>query len=195
MRLKIGSRPARRFGAASLADLRAIPWVFGWSQNRHLITGWFGAGSALESFLEVRGVAGEALLKTMFESVPLFRLIVDEMEKTLLLVDLDIAWSYAELVPDAGVRDDIFTLVQGEYERTCANLLRITGEARLGTRFPNFLDRMARRLPVLDQAGREQVRLIRRTREAKEVGGVRKDDLVPLLLSINCIAAGLGWTG
>ena len=84
VRLKIGSRPARRFGAGSLDDLRAIPWVFGWSQNRHLITGWFGAGSALESFLAVRGAAGEALLKTMFADFPLFRLIVDEMEKTLL---------------------------------------------------------------------------------------------------------------
>jgi len=195
VRLKIGSRPARRFGAASLGDLRAIPWVFGWSQNRHLITGWFGAGSALESFLEVRGAAGEELLKTMFETVPMFRLIIDEMEKTLLLVDLDIAWGYAELVPDAGLREEIFALVQSEYERTCANLLRVTGEARLGTRFPNFRDRMARRLPVLDQVGREQIRLIRRTREAKGAGGVRKDDLVPLLLSINCVAAGLGWTG
>ena len=175
--------------------MRAIPWVFGWSQNRHLITGWFGAGSALESFLEVRGEAGEALLKTMFETFPLFRLIVDEMEKTLLLVDLDVAWGYAELVPDAGLRDEIFALVQSEYERSCANLLRITGEERLGTRFPNFIDRIARRLPVLDQVGREQVRLIRRTREAKGAGGVRKGDLVPLLLSINCVAAGLGWTG
>jgi phosphoenolpyruvate carboxylase len=195
VRLKIGSRPARRFGAASLSDLRAIPWVFGWSQNRHLITGWFGAGSALESFLEVRGEAGEALLKAMFETFPLFRLIIDEMEKTLLLVDLDVAWGYAELVPDAGLRDEIFALVQSEYERTSANLLRITGEQRLGTRFPNFRDRMARRLPVLDQVGREQVRLIRRTRESKGAGGVRKGDLVPLLLSINCVAAGLGWTG
>jgi phosphoenolpyruvate carboxylase len=138
VRLKIGSRPARRFGAASLADLRAIPWVFGWSQNRHMITGWFGAGSALESFLEVRGAAGETLLKDMFESFPMFRLIVDEMEKTLLLVDLDIAWGYAELVPEADLRDEIFALVQGEYERSCANLLRITGEERLSGSAPAF---------------------------------------------------------
>ncbi len=195
VRLKIGSRPARRFGAASLSDLRAIPWVFGWSQNRHLISGWFGAGSALESFLDVRGEAGEQLLKAMFADSPLFRLTIDEMEKTLLLVDLDIAWAYAELVADTGLRDEVFALVQAEYERTCAAVLRITGQPRLGRRFPNFRDRMARRLPVLAQVGREQVRLIRRTRAAKGAGGVRKDDLVPLLLSINCVAAGLGWTG
>ncbi len=195
VRLKIGSRPARRFGAASLADLRAIPWVFGWSQNRHLITGWFGAGTAIESFLEVRGADGEALLAAMFEDFPPFRLVVDEMEKTLLLVDLEIAWAYAELVPDEKVRDEIFGLVQSEHERSCASVLRVTGEERLGARFPNYLERMARRLPVLDEAGREQVRLIERFRAAKQNGPARKDDFVPLLLSINCVAAGLGWTG
>ena len=64
--LNIGSRPARRFGARSLADLRAIPWVFAWAQNRHIITGWYGVGSALKNFLEVRGEEGEAMLARMF---------------------------------------------------------------------------------------------------------------------------------
>ena len=98
-------------------------------------------------------------------------------------------------MPDTKVRDEIFTMIQSEYERTCANVLRITGEERLGVRFPNYLERMARRLPILDQAGREQVRLIERFRAAKKEGRARKDDFVPLLLSINCVAAGLGWTG
>ena len=65
--LNIGSRPARRFGARSLKDLRAIPWVFAWSQNRHVITGWYGVGSALQSFLEVRGDQGLRLLRRMFD--------------------------------------------------------------------------------------------------------------------------------
>ena len=94
--LNIGSRPARRFGARSLADLRAIPWVFAWAQNRHLITGWYGLGSALETFIAVRGEEGEALLKRMFKDSRLFRLIMDEVEKTLLIVDLDIARDYSE---------------------------------------------------------------------------------------------------
>src|SRR5439155_86641 len=64
--LNIGSRPARRAEARSLADLRAIPWVFAWSQNRHFIPGWYGVGSGLQTFLEVRGGRGEALLKRMF---------------------------------------------------------------------------------------------------------------------------------
>src|SRR5512141_1351324 len=79
--LNIGSRPARRFGAQSLADLRAIPWVFAWAQNRHIITGWYGVGSAIVSLLQVRGQHGEALLPHLFRDTRLFRLIVDEVEK------------------------------------------------------------------------------------------------------------------
>ena len=91
-RCSISARgPARRFGARSLADLRAIPWVFAWAQNRHIITGWYGVGSALQNFLEVRGEEGEAMLARMFRDSRLFRLIMDEVEKTLLIVDLDIA--------------------------------------------------------------------------------------------------------
>src|SRR5439155_1710991 len=81
--LNIGSRPARRAEARSLADLRAIAWVFAWSENRHFIPGWYGVGSGLQTFLEVRGSRGESLLKRMFNESRLFRLIVDEVEKTL----------------------------------------------------------------------------------------------------------------
>ena len=109
--LNIGSRPARRFGARSLSDLRAIPWVFAWAQNRHIITGWYGVGSALESFIEVRGKAGEAMLCRMFEDSRLFRLIMDEVEKTLLLVDLPIARDYSGLVAEAQTRQTIFSLI------------------------------------------------------------------------------------
>ncbi len=112
--LNIGSRPARRFGARSLKDLRAIPWVFAWAQNRHIITGWYGVGSAIKSFLEVRGDEGLKLLRRMFAASRLFRLIIDEVEKTLLLVDLDIARDYASLVAEAGVRDNILGLIEAE---------------------------------------------------------------------------------
>ena len=68
--------------------MRAIPWVFAWAQNRHIITGWYGVGSALKNFIEVRGEEGEAMLARMFKDSRLFRLIMDEVEKTLLIVDL-----------------------------------------------------------------------------------------------------------
>jgi phosphoenolpyruvate carboxylase len=96
--MKIGSRPARRFGAASLDDLRAIPWVFAWTQNRLLVPGWFGVGSSLEQIIKIRGELGTELLNSMFEKHPLFRLILDGAEKTLLLVDMYVAEKYCELV-------------------------------------------------------------------------------------------------
>ena len=78
--LNMGSRPARRFGARSLSDLRAIPWVFAWSQNRHFVPGWYGVGSGILTFLQVRGERGSNLLARMFRDSRLFRLIVDEVE-------------------------------------------------------------------------------------------------------------------
>jgi len=192
--LKLGSRPARRFGAKTLDDLRAIPWVFGWSQNRHLVPGWYGVGTALQRFMEIRGPAGEELLQRMFRSFPLFRLIIDEVEKTLPLVDLAIARRFASLVPDADVRDDIFAMIESEYGRTVERVLRITGEQVLLDRFPNHRGRLDSRLSMLNRASRQQVELLRRVRSRRPVSDAN-EDLVPLLLSINCVAAGLGWTG
>lgn len=189
--LKIGSRPARRFGAKTLNDLRAIPWVFAWTQNRHMVPGWYGIGTGLERFIAVRGGLGEQLLGRMFNESRLFRLIVDEAEKTLPQVDLAIAREYADLVPDRSVRDEIFSMIEDEYHRTVKMILQITGQG-LCERFPRFRRRLGRRLPTLNQIGYEQVKLIKRFRRAKKV---KQSDLVPLLLSINCVAEGLGWTG
>ncbi|MCI0400124.1 MAG: phosphoenolpyruvate carboxylase [Gammaproteobacteria bacterium] len=190
--LNIGSRPARRFGAKTLNDLRAIPWVFAWTQNRHMVPGWYGVGTGLERFLSVRGEAGERLLKRMFNESRLFRLIIDEVEKTLPQVNLAIARDYAELVPERRVRDEIFSMIENEYQRTVQMVLRVIGGRELCERFPRFQRRLGRRLPTLNQVGHEQVKLIKRFRSAKKV---RLSDLVPLLLSINCVAEGLGWTG
>jgi phosphoenolpyruvate carboxylase len=192
--LNIGSRPVRRFGAKSLADLRAIPWVFAWSQNRHLITGWYGVGSALQSFLRVRGEAGLALLKRMFAESRLFRLIMDEVEKTLLLVNLDIVREYASLVADEGARDRILSLIETEYRLTADMALRVSGDTAIAERFPQYRNALDNRLRTIDEVNREQVELLRRFREA-ETEAEKESYKAPLLLSINCIAAGLGATG
>ena len=191
--LNIGSRPARRFGARTLADLRAIPWVFAWTQNRHVVPGWYGVGSGLGTFLEVRGARGEALLKRMFEDSRLFRLIVDEVEKTLAYVDLDIAREYAGLVADPGVREAIFPLIEDEYRRTVNAILRVTSGRTIAERFPQYQQRVARRLPTLAQVNRQQIDLLRRYRATS--GREQEEQLAPLLLSINCVAAGFGTTG
>jgi phosphoenolpyruvate carboxylase len=192
--LNIGSRPARRFGARSLSDLRAIPFVFAWSQNRHAVTGWYGVGSGIASFLNVRKERGEALLRRMFEESRLFRLIVGEVEKTLCLVDLKIAREYAGLVADAAKRDAIFALVEQEFTLTCEMILRISRERAIGERFPSYRARLAHRLPTINQVNRDQVELLRRFRACK--GGEAMEAYKSnLLLSINCIASGLGATG
>ncbi len=192
--LNIGSRPARRFGARSLSDLRAIPWVFAWSQNRHGVTGWYGVGSGIASFLDIRGREGEATLRRLFEESRVLRLVLDEVEKALLMVDLDIARAYAGLVPDAAIRDRFFSMIEAEYALTREMVLRVSGGADLAERFPLFRERLNGRLPTLNQVGREQVELLARYRS--ETDEDRREAVKSaLLLSINCIAVGFGATG
>ncbi|MBU0603141.1 MAG: phosphoenolpyruvate carboxylase [Gammaproteobacteria bacterium] len=192
--LNIGSRPARRFGAKSLSELRAIPWVFAWSQNRHIVTGWYGVGSSLANFIEVRGASGEALLARMFEESPPFRLIVDEVEKTLAVVDLDIAREYSQLVGDASVRDEVFGMIAREYETTRAQILRLSGTRVLAERFPEYREKLDHRLPVVNQVSRQQISLLSAFRNTEDAA--RKEEFrKALLLSINCVAAGFGATG
>src|SRR6185295_17251828 len=102
---KIGSRPSRRSAAKGLADLRAIPWVFGWMQSRHGLPGWFGVGHALERFSD------PSLLQRMLARFPLFGDMIRNVEIALAKSDLSIARLYSDLVDDAGLRDRMFTLI------------------------------------------------------------------------------------
>jgi phosphoenolpyruvate carboxylase len=192
--LNIGSRPARRFGAKSLADLRAIPWVFAWSQNRHILPGWYGVGTGIAAFLEVRRESGLALLQRMFKDFRLFRLIVDEAEKTLLQVELDIAREYAGLVDDATVRESVFRAIETEYRLTAKMLLTVSGGREIAERFPQLRRRLARKLPTIASANRQQVHLLERFRKTDKEDE-KEMYKASLLLSINCIAAGFGSTG
>jgi phosphoenolpyruvate carboxylase len=188
--LNIGSRPARRTQAATLEDLRAIPWVFAWTQNRHMLSGWYGVGSGIKAFLDVRKARGLELLRRMFNEARLFRLILDDVERTLLQVDMSIAGEYAELVQDESVRREVFSQVNAEFGLTSRMILAISGGACIGERFPQFRRRLARRLKTINQVSREQVHLLRAHRSdgSDEVR-------TALLRSINCAAAGLGATG
>ncbi len=188
--LNIGSRPARRTQAKGLGELRAIPWVFAWTQNRHMLSGWYGVGSGIKAFLDVRKERGLELLKRMFRDARLFRLILDDVERTLLQVDLSIAGEYAGLIEDAAVREPIFSRIEAEYRLTCEMILRISGGACIAERFPQYRRRLARRLKTINAVSREQVHLLRAHRTASS-DAVR----TALLMSINCAAAGLGATG
>lgn len=193
--MKIGSRPSRRFGAATLEDLRAIPWVFAWTQNRILVPGWYGVGSSLEQLISIRGELGKELLQELYNTHSLFRLILDSVEKTLLLVDFEVAEKYSELVPNTRYSEAIFSDIKSEYERTSRMVLQVTREDHLCDRFPNFKRHFSRRLKSLNQVGIEQAELVKKFRNEQHKAEDRQNILVPLLLSINCVAAGIGSTG
>ncbi|MDE2446195.1 MAG: phosphoenolpyruvate carboxylase, partial [Alphaproteobacteria bacterium] len=189
--LKIGSRPSRRFGAKGLSDLRAIPWVFAWSQNRHLLTGWYGLGYALDDYLSATGATGLKRLREMFTKSPGFRLAVDEVEKSLFLADMTVAEKYASLVPSRNDAERLYALINHEHKRTSKVILQLTGDKQLCERFQGFRRRFDRVRPMVDQANEWQVQLLKRTRGEKPT----ESDAMSLLMTMNCIAAGLGWTG
>jgi phosphoenolpyruvate carboxylase len=193
--LRLGSRPAKRRGAASLADLRAIPWVFGWSQNRLMVPGWYGFGSAVGALGRVLGESLDRTLLALFQRDPLFRLIVDETEKSLMLVDRQVARAYAALLPDQALARGLMTLIERELAASERAVLAITGEGDLGERFPMLHAQLRRRRPLLAAAGLEQARLVRAFRDPGGDEAARRDALTPLLLSMTCVASGLGWTG
>ncbi len=189
--LKIGSRPARRFGATSLVDLRAIPWVFAWSQNRHLISGWYGFGTAIASFRKFRGAAGDETLAAMFDRSLLFRLIVDEIEKSLFQADMGVAEEYASLVSDIDTRMRVFGAIRDEYRRSCDAIQFLTRSPIIARRFPILQEKFDRIRPDLNRINSLQIELLRQSRAANTPNRVS----VPLLQSMNSISAGLGWTG
>ncbi|WP_372837318.1 phosphoenolpyruvate carboxylase, partial [Puniceibacterium confluentis] len=195
--LKIGSRPAKRFGTSprDLSDLRAIPWVFAWSQNRHMLTGWYGIGSALSAFTRVRGDDGLDLLRRMFERSRLFRLVIDEAEKVLFQSDMDIARSYAALVQNDQTRASIFDKVQAEHDLTRNMILAVAGGRSLSDRFPAFREQAHSIAPQMAGVHRLQVDLLRQVRGAGGAEQADPADVDALLMTIHVISSGLGWTG
>ncbi|TWI37870.1 phosphoenolpyruvate carboxylase [Paracoccus sulfuroxidans] len=189
-KLKMGSRPARRFGAQSLDDLRAIPWVFAWSQNRQLITGWYGFGAAVANYRRFHQEAGDETLARMFKESRVFRLIVDEVEKSLFHADMEIAAKYATLVKDPAVRDDIFGRICKEYTDTCDAVTFLNGGQQIGQRFPNMSANYNRVREDLVRVHDLQISLLHDYR-----ANPGRDSLVPLMQTMNCISSALGWTG
>jgi len=191
-RLNIGSRPARRGPVAGLADLRAIPWVFAWTQSRVTLPGWYGLGSALS------GWAGEddsrwALLGSMYREWPFFKTLVDNAQLALRTADRLIAAVYATLA-DPADREAVFPRLVAEHRRTEAAICRLTGQRDLLDDAP-WLQRSIRvRNPYIDPMNYVQVALLRRLRENPGEGEAEEmRDAVRL--SVNGIAAGLRNTG
>ncbi|WP_235560344.1 phosphoenolpyruvate carboxylase [Brevundimonas sp. Leaf363] len=182
--LKIGSRPASRTTSTAIEDLRAIPWVFSWSQSRVMLPGWFGFGSAVQG-----ADAGE--LAEMAKSWPFFRTAIQNLEMIMSKSDMTIARRYASLVPDAGLAERIYGAIKAEWERTRDAVLTITGQTALLDGQPE-LDRLIRlRMPYVEPLNHVQVELIRRRRAGDDDPLVREG----ILLAVNGIAAGLRNSG
>jgi phosphoenolpyruvate carboxylase len=169
--------------------------VFAWSQNRHLLTNWYGIGSALNSFVNVRGKAGLELLQQMFERSRFFRLIVDEVDKGLYQTDMEIGRLYAGLVQDPEVGDRIYNKIAAEYALTRRTIAEIHGGQKVSKRFPAFKQHFDRIRPQMDSIHRLQVQLLREVRAQDDATAKPKRAVNALLMSINCISTGLGWTG
>jgi phosphoenolpyruvate carboxylase len=192
---RIGSRPAKRSGKKSMADLRAIPWVFGWMQSRQLVPAWFGVGFALDSFVR-ENKDGLKLLQAMMKGFPLFVDIIRNVEMALAKSDFGIAKLYASLVEDKALRDRIYTMLKTEFELTQKMLLAITGQQRL-LETNSVLERSIRlRNPYVDPMSLLQVELIRRKRAAIAKGEPDSAELNRAIsATINGISAGLRNTG
>ncbi|WP_233880658.1 phosphoenolpyruvate carboxylase [Paraburkholderia flagellata] len=198
--LNIGSRPASRKlqdpKNRKIDDLRAIPWGFSWGQCRLLLTGWYGFGSAVASYLDDAGSDAErarrlAMFKKMYKTWPFFSNLLSNMDMTLAKTDLAVASRYAQLVADKKLRKLVFERIVAEWERTTKVLAEITGAAERLADNPLLARSIKNRFPYLDPLNHLQVELIKRYRAGDPSPRVRRG----IHLTINGIAAGLRNTG
>ncbi len=187
--LNIGSRPVKRKETKGIEDLRAIPWVFSWTQNRHLISGWFGVGTAFEEAL--KNPNRLALIQQMYRKWRFFENLVMSIKTSLLTADMAVAGWYSELCPDDEIRSRIYRAVRTEFERTIATILSITRTQSLDEEHPNFALIRSLRFPMIREMNQLQVELLKKI----QTGTATDMDKNHLLLTINCIAAGLRNTG
>jgi phosphoenolpyruvate carboxylase len=189
--LNIGSRPASRKKTREIEDLRAIPWVFSWAQCRLMLPGWYGFGSAVESWIAEHPDQGMPFLKELYRAWPFFRTLLSNMDMVLAKSSIAIASRYAELVPDADLREKIFGRIRREWHLSIETLLDIMGQDRLLQGNP-LLDRSIRnRFPYLDPLNHVQVELLKEHRAQNPDEQVLRG----IQLTINGISAGLRNSG
>jgi len=189
--LNIGSRPASRKKTTAIEDLRAIPWVFSWSQCRLMLPGWFGFGLAVQTYLQTHPDTGLALLQEMFKDWPFFTTLLSNMEMVLAKSDLNIASRYAGLVKDEQLRETIFTRICEGHAASIAALKSISGQCELLSANPLLKRSIRNRFPYMAPLNHVQVELLKRYRQGDQDERVRRG----IHLSINGIAAGLRNSG
>jgi phosphoenolpyruvate carboxylase len=189
--LNIGSRPASRKKTREIEDLRAIPWVFSWAQCRLMLPGWYGFGSAVETWVAQHPDKGMPFLKELYREWPFFRTLLSNMDMVLAKSSIAIASRYAELVPDAALRENIFGRIRREWHNSIETLLDIMGQERLLQGNPLLERSIRNRFPYLDPLNHVQVELLREHRAQNPDEQVLRG----IQLTINGISAGLRNSG
>jgi phosphoenolpyruvate carboxylase len=186
-RLRIGSRPSKRRAMRGVQDLRAIPWVFAWTQARFVLPGWYGVGSGLAA---ARARYGLEQLRDMQRDWPFFAVFLADVEMVLAKADMEIAARYAALAGDTGAR--LYPVVREEFERTRAGVLAILGQEALLDRDPTLQRSIRLRNPYVDPMSFLQADLLARWR-----AGDRQDAELERVLgqTVRGIARGLQNTG
>ena len=192
-KMPIGSRPAKR-KAGGFAEVRAIPWMFSWTQSRAIIPTWYGVGSAFSSFAEEQP-DGIALLQTMYQEWPFFQTLIDNCQLDVAKADMGIAQLYASLVTDAELRDQIFDAMKREHALTCQMICRITGQNDVLENSPVMRRSIDRRNPYVDPLNYIQVTLLRTLRVLTPDSPEHQRILDAVLTTVNGIAAGMKTTG
>lgn len=192
--LNIGSRPAKRNNSDRFEDLRAIPWVFSWTQSRYLLPAWYAAGTGLQAY--VNGDENRLRkLQEMYEEWSFFRSTIDNLQMAMAKADLLIAKEYAGMVKDESVKQRIFGMIEEEYRLTTELILKITGQREILDNVPVIQESVRLRNPYVDPLSYLQIQLVTELRALREKGQDDPELLRKVLLTINGIAAGLRNTG
>jgi phosphoenolpyruvate carboxylase len=186
-RMQIGSRPLMRATGTGVEALRAIPWMFAWSQSRHMLPGWFGIGTGLRAVVERHGAS---LLGDMYAHWPFVAALLDDVEVMLAKADLDIAEFYDQLADSR--HQSRVAAIRREFELACEHILAVKGCARLLDSDPTLQRSIRLRNPYVDPLHLMQVDLLKRWREA---GRQDRDLFEALVASVNGIAQGLQGSG
>ncbi len=192
--LNIGSRPSKRKNSDRFEDLRAIPWVFSWTQSRYLLPAWYAAGTAFQQY-----VGGDdrrlETLQAMYREYGFFGMLIDSLQMALAKADLNIARQYAGMIRDENIRTRILGQIEEEYRRTKEMILAITGQRDILDNVPVIQESIKLRNPYVDPLSYLQVQLLKELRGTRAAGQDDPELLRQVLLTINGIAAGLRNTG